>query len=221
MTIVDISDFLLAALSTHGALALGLALLVAAMGLPTPAAPLIVAAGALARQGIVDWPTAMMLGLLGVILGDSISYALGRYSGDWVQHRLGQKSARLLQRAQARFRKNGAAAILLTRTLLTSLDVPTNFVAGGSHYPFRSFLTFVVTGRLAWLLLYGGIGYFFGSQWPAISRLIGEYSIWIAVIAAMGFGIWFILRQDRWHLASISASRKAARISPFPESDQD
>ena len=72
----ELIDFFLDALADYGPAALGLALLVGNMGLPTPTTPLVLASGALAREGLVNWQMAAVLGFAGAILGDVISYAL-------------------------------------------------------------------------------------------------------------------------------------------------
>ena len=74
----------------------------------------------------------------------------------------------------------GGLAILSTRYLLTSLDVPTNLIAGSSGYSLRRFIVWDIVGRTIWLLLYGGLGYAFGSQWEMVSNVVREFGSWLA-----------------------------------------
>ncbi len=76
----------------------------------------------------------------------------------------------------------------MIRVLFTGLDVPTNLAAGGSHFPFGRYLAGDVLGRLSWLLLYGGLGYCFGSQWRAASQAISDYQGWFAGLAMASVG---------------------------------
>src|SRR4029453_15032497 len=55
--------------------------LVEQMGLPIPAIPLLVAAGALAGSGKMDLALTVSLALVAVILADLFWYSLGRYHG--------------------------------------------------------------------------------------------------------------------------------------------
>jgi membrane protein DedA with SNARE-associated domain len=71
--------------------------------------------------------------------------------------------------------------------LLTALDVPTNLIAGGSRHAFRRFLAWDVAGRVTWLLIYGGLGYLFSSQWQAVTVLLSAYGLWLGVAAGAGF----------------------------------
>lgn len=194
---LDLTDLFLTGMTTYGPLLFGLALLLSPLGLPVPTGLLVLAAGAFARQGLMDWPAAAAAGLAGTILGDVGSYGLGRFAGDWVQHRLKGNGAAMWLKAQAKFLKHGALALLSTRVLFTGLDVPTNLVAGSSHYPFRRFLAWDLLGRLGWLLLYGGLGYAFGSQWLVVSQTINDYQGWFAGLAVMGIGFLLLRRLRR------------------------
>ena len=188
------TDFFLNALTLYGPLALGLALLLGAGGVPIPIGLLMLAAGAFARQGLMDWPVAAAVGLAGTGLGDVGSYGPGRFVGDGVQRRLKGKRAALWLKAQAQFLKHGTLALLSTRALFTGLDVPTNLVAGSSRYPFGHFLAWDLVGRLGWLLLYGGLGYALGGQWQTVSQAINDYQGWFAVVAVVGIGFLLLRR---------------------------
>jgi membrane protein DedA with SNARE-associated domain len=165
----DLTDTLLTAVLAYGAPALGLVLLIAALGIPLPATLLLLAGGAFVRQGVLDSRLALALGLLGSVLGDSGSYCLGRCGGALVLKRVEGSAA--WRQAQATFDRRGALAILLTRFLLTPLALPTNLIAGSSHYAFRRFLALDALGELVWIALYGGLGYLFADQWETLSDL--------------------------------------------------
>jgi membrane protein DedA with SNARE-associated domain len=191
------TDFFLSAMTTYGPLALGLGLFLGPLGLPIPTALLVLAAGAFTRQGVMDWSTAWGLSLVVTVLGDTASYALGRFAGGWVQRLVGKRRAAGWQRAQERFRQQGGLAIYVTRFLLTALDVPTNLIAGSSHYAFRRFLAWDVAGRVTWILFYGGLGYIFSGQWQAVSRIVSIYGVWLGAAVAVGIGIYYLFRLLR------------------------
>jgi membrane protein DedA with SNARE-associated domain len=201
------TDFFLDALTQYGPLALGLALVLGAGGLPIPIGLLMLVAGAFARQGLMDWQAAALVGLVGVVAGDVVSYLLGRVAGGWVQRSVREKRATLWQKAQTQFNRHGALAIWLTRFVLTSLDVPTNLIAGGSSYAFRRFLAHGLVGRVLWLALYGGLGYAFGSQWSVASQAISQYSGWLGFVVAVGIGAYLVVR----FLRQRSIQRKAGQ----------
>ena len=193
----DLIDFFLDGLATYGPAALGLALLVGNMGLPTPTTPLVLASGALAREGLLNWQAAAALGFAGAILGDIFSYAVGRSGWDWAQRALSQWRADLWNQALARFQRRAGLAVYVTRFVFTTLDVPINLIAGSSRYPFRRFLAADLAGRATWLLIFGGLGYIAGSQWRTASQLIDEYSLWLAIAILLILGVLLFYRRQR------------------------
>lgn len=195
MTDLNLTDLFLTGMLTYGPLALGLALLVGALGIPVPGTLFVLAAGAFVRQGVLDLFTASSLGLLGAVLGDSASYAIGYFAKGWVERRFGQSAA--WQKARDTFERRGGLAIYLTRFLLTPLALPTNLIAGGSGYSFGRFLAYDVAGEFTWIVLYGGLGYAFGSQWELINQFISDFSGLLVGLAALGAGIYFLIRQRR------------------------
>src|SRR3972149_2128615 len=147
MSDLSLTDFFLTGLITYGPPMLGLALLLAGLGLPLPAMLFLLATGAFIRQGVMDWTTTLGLGLLGVIVGDSASYMLGRVAGDWAQRRFNRSTA--WRSAQDTFARRGGTAIYLTRFLLTPLAIPVNLIAGGGRYAFWRFLGYDAAGERA------------------------------------------------------------------------
>jgi membrane protein DedA with SNARE-associated domain/UDP-2,3-diacylglucosamine pyrophosphatase LpxH len=194
MADMNLTEFLLNAMTAYGPGVLGSALLLGGVGVPIPGTLLVLAAGALAREGVIDWSLALAAGLLGVVLGDNISYVMGRFAKAWIQRRGRQSASATWRRAQARFEQGGALAIYSTRFLLTPLAIPTNLVAGGSGYGFGRFLTYDVAGELTWLLLYGGLGYVFASQWQLINQFTDDFSGWLAAGLVVGVGAYWLVK---------------------------
>ena len=68
----------------HGAAILFAVEFIEQIGLPLPAAPWLLAAGALAGAGRVNWWVALTAATFGSLLGDLIWFYLGRYYGNRV-----------------------------------------------------------------------------------------------------------------------------------------
>src|SRR5204862_367453 len=77
LSLEQAADFLI----RHGYVVLFGWVLLEQMGLPIPAAPLLIAAGALARAGKMNLTFAVALAFVAVILADLFWYSLGRYRG--------------------------------------------------------------------------------------------------------------------------------------------
>jgi membrane protein DedA with SNARE-associated domain len=190
---LNLTDLFLSWLTDYGSLALGLILLLGAMGVPVPATLTLITTGALVQQGSIEAGSAAAFGLAGAVLGDSLSYMTGRLAKGWVQHHFGQSS--IWQTAQQRFEQRGAWAIYLTRFLFTPLALPINLIAGGGDYGFRPFLTYDIAGEITWLAIYGGVGYFFGSQWDLINQQLSDYSGWLGGLIIVGIGLYFLVHS--------------------------
>lgn len=193
----ELIDTLVEGLSDYGPIALGLALLLGNMGLPTPTSPLVLASGALAREGLIDWQAAAVLGYTGAVLGDMFSFAVGWSGWDWAQRVLSERRADLWNQALARFQRRAGLAVYITRFVFTTLDVPINLIAGSSHYPWQRFLVATLAGRATWFVLYGSLGYIVGSQWRTVGRLIDEYSLYLAITILVILGAALLVRRRR------------------------
>jgi membrane-associated protein len=167
------SDFLLTQVINYGAPVFAALLFLGALGVPIGASVLVIAAGAFSQQGIFNWPIMAILGLIGAVLGDAISFGIGFYARDWVEDRFGRLAA--WRNAKESFEAHAGLAIYLTRFLITALAVPTNLIAGGSGIQFRRFMIYDSLGELTWIVLYGGLGYWFGSQWELVSDFISSF----------------------------------------------
>jgi membrane-associated protein len=187
------SDFLLTQIINYGPPLFGFFLFLGALGIPVGASVLLIAAGAFSQQGILDGALAAGFGFLGAVVGDAIGFAIGFYAKDWMDHRFGESPA--WRTAKTSFDYRAGLAIYLTRFMVTALAIPTNLIAGGSGIKFRRFMAYDSLGEFTWIILYGGLGYLFGSQWELVSDFIGSFGGLILGIVVLGIGVWLGLRR--------------------------
>lgn len=181
------SEFLLTQVLNFGTPLIGLILLLGALGFPIGASVVVIAAGAFSQQGVLDWPSAIAIGLAGALIGDMLSYSMGHYAKGWTQKRFGNSPTWI--NASASFQNNAAWAIFLTRWLVTAIAIPTNLIAGGSGYKFSYFMLYDMLGELTWIGLYGGLGYWFGSQWELVYDFMSNFGGLVLGVVFFGFGI--------------------------------
>jgi len=189
------SDFLLTQIINYGTPFFAFILFLGALGFPVGASVVLIAAGAFSEQGILQWFQAAALGLLGAILGDAMSFGIGYYARDWVNARFGNSKA--WRNAEETFDTRAGLAIYLTRFLITALAIPTNLIAGGSGIQFRRFITYDSLGELTWIILYGGLGYLFGSQWELVSTFISNFGGLMLGVLILVSGLWLAIRRLR------------------------
>ena len=82
--------------------------------------------------------------------------------------------------------------------MITALAVPTNLIAGGSGIQFRRFMIYDSLGELTWIILYGGLGYLFGTQWELVSQFISSFGGLILGLVILGVGIWLGIRRRKY-----------------------
>ncbi len=195
MSELNLNELLLAWIVNYGSPMVAGVLLIGALGLPVPGTLIVIATGAFVRQEFLDIYTTPFLGFLGVVSGDVIGYNLGRFANKWIEQRFSKAAA--WHRTQKLFKRRGGVAVYLTRWLLTPLALPTNLIAGSSRYSFWKFLLFDATGELTWLMLYGGLGYAFGSQWELISEFISNFTGLIVGMVMLGSGLYLVFRVGK------------------------
>jgi membrane protein DedA with SNARE-associated domain len=189
------SDYLLTQIINYGAPLFGLILFLGAMGIPVPASILLIAAGAFSQQGFLNWVSIAIFGLLGAVAGDAVSFGMGFYAKNWVSKRI--DGSPIWKNARDTFESRAGLAVYLTRFLVTALALPTNLIAGGSGIEFRRFMAYDSLGELTWIILYGGLGYLFGSQWELVSDFISNFGGLILGIVILGVGVWLGIRRLR------------------------
>jgi len=188
-----ISDFLLTQVINYGAPLFAMTLLLGALGLPVPGSIMVIAVGAFSQEGYFSWLQMSLVGLCAAIIGDMLSFGMGSYGKNWVRGKFGSLPA--WANAQDSFQRNAWLAIFLTRFLITALAVPTNLIAGGSGYTFRRFMLYDILGEVTWILLYGGLGYAFGSQWEVASDFISNFGGFVVGVVVLAAGIWLALNM--------------------------
>lgn len=189
---------LLAFLQASGYLTLWLIAFVAAAGGPLPIAPLLIAAGAFATQGTFNLAVLFAVTLTATLAGDSVAYWAGRRWGSHLLDRLPRTrvvgrviTAKRLARSRQVFERDGGWAIVLTRTVLSSLGSVTNVVAGMECYSFRAFLLWNILGNSIGILAKLLIGYIVGANWRAAVDLVGNLSLY-ALIACGLIAVVFV-----------------------------
>jgi membrane-associated protein len=188
-------DLFISGLTTYGPLALCLAMFPGIVGVPMPVGVLLIAAGAFTREGLMAWQAVFLCAWLGTMVSDSLTYALGRWAGGWVQGRLSGRSVEIWRQAEERFKNHGDWAVFVTSWLIRGPAYPTNIIAGSSHYSFWRFIAWDAAGKLIWIMIHAGLGYTFASQWQRVSETTSSVGNWLGLCAVVGICIYLVLRR--------------------------
>ena len=157
-------------------------------GVPLPGETALVVAAALAAQGKLDIWLVIAAAAAGAIIGDNAGYWLGRKGGIALVRRYGQKvglNEAKLDRVHAFFERHGAKTIFIGRfiALLRSWAAA---LAGVARMPYHTFSLYNALGGITWAGIFGGLGYAFGRNLPLLERYVGQISLALVLLAALG-----------------------------------
>jgi len=150
-----------------------------------PGDSLVFAAGALAALGALDIKWLMVLLSLAAGAGDTVNYWIGFKVGPKVFHRDDVKllNKRHLMEAHAFYEKYGGVTIILAR-FMPIIRTFAPFVAGIGTMSYWRFMSYNVIGGLAWINLFGWMGYYFGNM-PYVKKNFSLVIIAIVVISVL------------------------------------
>ncbi len=157
------------------------------LGFFMPGESMVMVAGFLAGQDLLD--LRVLIGVIAVaaIIGDSIGYEFGRRLGrDWLR-RHGEKfwlRPEQLDRMDAFFVRWGGLSVLFAHFLHVGRALMP-FLAGAARMPYVRFLSFNAIGCILWATIFSLLGFLFGQSWHLIDRWIGRAGIIAAIFATM------------------------------------
>lgn len=187
---------------------LGLILLIAAcieclavVGLLVPGTFLLFALAMLAGSGVLGLGETLLLGFVGGLIGDLLSYALGRRYHQNIRSLRGLRNhPEWLIRAEAYVNRYGVASLLVGR-FIGPLRPMLPMTAGMLDMPFGRFLLVSVVAAAGWAMAYLLPGWTTGAavRLPLPEGFWGEAGIVLAaLLAAIGLIVHGSLRQMRW-----------------------
>ena len=201
-------------LINHGYALLFAWVLVEQMGLPIPAIPLLLAAGALAGSGRMDLAIAMGLAISAVFAADMFWYYLGRNRGGRILKflcRISLEPDSCVRRTEDVFVRHGAHSLLIAK-FVPGLNTVAPSLAGIFRMPVLHFMVFDGLGAVFWVASFAGLGYLFGDQLERIVSYISRWGSSLALVLAgslAAYIMWKYFQRQRFlHRLRIS------RISP-------
>jgi membrane protein DedA with SNARE-associated domain/rhodanese-related sulfurtransferase len=186
----------------YGYLLLFAWVLVEQLGVPLPATPVLLAAGALSAEHELNFVLALLAGLAASLTADSAWFLIGRRYGHRVLRilcKLSLEPTVCVRRTQNSFGRRRAITIMIAKFVpgLATLAPP---VAGQNGMAFGSFLLFDAIGATAWLGALLAAGRFFGDLLQRNSSLLdwaGRFSGALLVLGILGFLVARIVRRRR------------------------
>ena len=206
-------------LSTHILLAYGYLLLfarilVSQLGIPMPATPILLAAGALTAEGQLSFPLALLCAMAGSLVADSTWFWIGRRYGHHVLRllcKLSMEPTVCVRKTQNSFSRRRQVTLMFAKFVpgLATVAAP---VAGQNGMDFGEFLLFDAIGVTVWIATLLGIGRLFGDALkrdPTLLNWAGRFS---GALLLLGIIVFLVVRVVRRRV--VIKQLIAARLEP-------
>ena len=171
------------------------------LGLPIPAIPLMLAAGALAGGGHLAITLVILVAVMGAVPMDLLWYYLGKARGGKMLNLLCAISLEpdyCVRNTEAMFNRLGPFALIVAKFLpgLQTLAPP---MAGLTGMSVSRFIVLDTLGALLWSGLFAAIGLAFHRQLEQATQAIADFGIWagaglMAILFAY-IGVKFVQRR--------------------------
>ena len=207
LSLEQAADFLI----RHGYAVLFGWVLLEQMGLPIPAAPLLIAAGALARAGKMNLTFAVALAFIAVILADLFWYSLGRYRGGRILKllcRISLEPDSCVRRTENLFVRRGVHALLVAK-FVPGLNTAAPSLAGIFRMPVRRFMIYDSLGGFFWVVSVTSLGLIFSDQLEQIALRWGGWLVAVLAGSLAAYVLWKFIQRRRF-----IRRLRIARITP-------
>ena len=200
-------------LVAHGALMVFLITLAARVGVPVPAAPLLVVAGGVAMAGQVSLAVCLIASVVANVMGDAVWYQAGRWRGHRVMKllcRISLSPDTCVRQSEGILSKWGGSSLIAAK-FLPGISVVAAPMAGALGMSWTRFIAYDVVAALIWSVVFLAIGVAFAGQVVVVLDFMTEFgtiAIVAIVIALATTVIWRYLRR-RWMLSDRYAPRIA------------
>lgn len=166
---------------------------------PMPSEVILPFVGFIASSGSITMIGAIIASTLAGILGSLICYYIGYFGGAPILNFIGDKlpgSRKSIHSAKSYFDKYSRASILFGRVIplaRTYISIP----AGIARMNIFVFILYSTIGIVVWNTILISLGYYLGSNWPKVQRIMSDYSLVVGIILALLLIGYIIYKRRR------------------------
>ncbi len=180
----------------YGYVALFLGVMAENASLPVPGETILIIASFYSHHGHLNLGYVILLATVGCILGDNVSFYIGRRLGRPFIEQYGRYlliTRKRLAYVERFFRKHGDKTIFVQRWI-TGVRVIGALVAGTSQMPWRRFLLFNCLGAVTWVTAISLLAYFFAVNLPLLLMVMSR-SGWVLLALITAVALIFYLKR--------------------------
>jgi membrane protein DedA with SNARE-associated domain len=163
----------------------------ALLGLVLPGGSLVLLGAIYAQQGVLSLPLVLLCGWMGMVLGTSVDFSLGRFvfRSSLARTRWQQRIEPRLNDAGGFLARHGTWALLLAH-FVGHVRSFVAIAAGMSPLPYLRFLSYELIAALVWNVVWVLAGYVLGLQVSALQPLVGGIGLALIVALAVAFLVY-------------------------------
>jgi membrane-associated protein len=184
-------------LAAYGYWAIAVTLLLENAGLPVPGETvLLLASFAAYSERNLHLATIILVATIAAVVGDNVGYWIGHRGGrpllERYQHFIRRSS---IERGERLFAQYGPITIFFAR-FIAGLRIVAGPLAGVLGMDWPKFFLWNLLGAIVWVTVISGIGYFVGSNWETLLRVVKHLHLSVIVVAAaLALLIWWRRRR--------------------------
>jgi membrane protein DedA with SNARE-associated domain len=195
-------EALASALAQHGYSILFAIVFLEAIGLPVPAALALLLAGGASMHGPLHPATTVLSALAAMLLGDSIMYTIGRYTGWWLLGmlcRLSLNPDSCIIRSADSFYKRGRTLLIFAK-FIPGINTMAPPLAGSMSMPPLQFFGLDLVGAALYTGAFWGAGFLFSGFVGMIAEAYSKFgnvlgiAIGLMIAGWLGWHAWQMLR---------------------------
>jgi membrane protein DedA with SNARE-associated domain len=203
----DVVDFLV----RHGEAFVFLYVFADQLGIPLPAVPALLAMGALAAVGKINFGLALLSSVVASVLADAIWYALGRARGPHVLRLLCKISLEpdsCVRRTEDVFVRYGVRSLIIAK-FVPGLSTVAPPLAGMVGVSVPLFVLYSALAALLWAGAWGALGYLAGDALRQVTAATGRIGTVLVALVAASIAGYVIVKwiQRRRFLRTLRTAR--------------
>lgn len=207
-------DFLQTGLAQHGYTILFAAVFLETIGFPVPAAIALLIAGGASARGFLHAPLTVGGAFVTMLIGDTLMFFLGRYTGWWLLGllcRLSLNPESCILRSADSFYKRGRTLLVFAK-FVPGINTMAPPLAGSMNMRWTQFAGLDAVGATLYIGLYWSAGFLFSDAIGAITQTMqafGRVVEWALIAAVAGY-----IGYLAWTWIKTSALRAIPRVRP-------
>jgi membrane protein DedA with SNARE-associated domain len=207
-------DQMLSLFAQYGILLVFGNVLLAQAGLPLPALPMLIVAGALVRDGQLSLTLVLLAAVVGSLLGDLPWYAAGRMAGYRVLRVLCRVSIEpdsCVKQTETTFERWGAPSLLVAK-FVPGFSTVAPPVAGAMRLGLPTFLIYSAAGALLWAGVAVVLGVIFHTQVDSLIQWLSEKGARAILIVGIGLCLYITFKwaERYWFIRMMRMARVTA-----------